>query len=212
MNCIHAAIAFPNPEWFPAKKDCEDPYQMHRTLTRLLWTARHSDKEKADLLRTARLLFRIDGSKSHPCVYIQSRIPFAWNSIEPEYWSEPPVCAAICNPPEKGRTFGFRLHARPVQCVAGKRRTLLSKEDQIEWFQQKASQNGFLIESVSCTSIFWRDSKKRHSPLLRSAAFEGTLRVVDSDQMFCAMANGIGRGKANGFGLLTLFDTKPFGF
>jgi CRISPR system Cascade subunit CasE len=210
MSVIHAAVAFPNPDHFSARADASDPYQMHRTLTRLFWNEHHSNEERAQLLRGARLLFRLETDRPSPWVFIQARIPFQWESIACDYWKRAPICATIAHPPAIGAELLFRLCARPT--AGHKQKDIRDDEERYRWIHEKAISSGFEITHVSFDDVFWRDSKGCRSRLLRGAMFEGRLRVTDPDRLFRAMANGIGRGKAVGFGLLTLFEMKPFGF
>ncbi len=108
----------------------------------------------------------------------------------------------------------------------GKRRQLYKEHQQIIWLQRKASQAGFILLSVQVVkegmsipdvlagpegnltgkkTIKGSEGSLVKLPLtLFSVLFEGRLQVTDADLFRKALQEGIGSGKAYGFGLLSI--------
>ena len=106
----------------------------------------------------------------------------------------------------------------------GKRVDLRREDDQLEWLKRKGEQAGFQIISVRAqpniagapSGHFIADVRTsgvndrvigRHPAgrlTFASVTFEGRLRITDPAAFREALANGIGSGKAFGFGLLSI--------
>jgi CRISPR system Cascade subunit CasE len=109
----------------------------------------------------------------------------------------------------------------------GKRVELRTEKDQCEWLARKAEAAGFTlvtvraalyssavptrseIPDVRATQTAARVTGRREGQRLTfgSVLFEGNLKVTDADAFREALANGIGSGKAFGFGLLSVGTT-----
>jgi CRISPR system Cascade subunit CasE len=123
----------------------------------------------------------------------------------------------------------FRLRANPTRRVSqkcssekssghGKRVELNKEEDQIEWLKRKAENAGFQLLAVRINpdapnvralpedkSRGWRNREGRKQGLtFGSVLFEGKLAITDAERFQATLANGIGSGKAYGFGLLSI--------
>lgn len=131
-----------------------------------------------------------------------------------------------------GRRLAFRLRANPTKRVSknnteqqeqwrGKRIELRGEENQIAWLRRKADQHGFGLVGVRIKPdiadvrarpeskvIGWREVNDAAAPKRRltfaAVVFEGVLEITDADKFKQALANGIGSGKAYGFGLLSI--------
>ncbi|NIN01663.1 MAG: type I-E CRISPR-associated protein Cas6/Cse3/CasE, partial [candidate division Zixibacteria bacterium] len=107
----------------------------------------------------------------------------------------------------------------------GKRVELRREEDQIEWLRRKGNQGGFELLAakispgvpdvravsepglgkVTGQRASGREGGKIRPVTLASVLFEGHLRVTDSEKFLnISLAQGIGSGKAYGFGLLSI--------
>lgn len=129
----------------------------------------------------------------------------------------------------RGAEFAFALVANPVRDVrvgerVAKRLPHVTAAQQAQWLRDKAGRHGFEIverevesarpdgstESRSVEELVVSDrmdrSFKRGSGrvTLRTARFEGVLRVADSDAFRAALCRGIGPAKGYGCGLLTV--------
>ena len=96
----------------------------------------------------------------------------------------------------------------------GKRIELRSEEDRIAWLERKAEASGFRLLSVQINpdvlnlqtateaKTFGKHEKGRLS--FGAALFNGELEITDAEKFKQALADGIGSGKAYGFGLLSI--------
>jgi CRISPR system Cascade subunit CasE len=152
---------------------------------------------------------------------------------EPEDGSINPSCkniAPIYESLQQGMRLRFRLRANPTRRISknnstqgdkwhGKRIDLRREEDQIDWLRRKAQETGFHLLSLRINEsvpnllanpegkfLGWRKDKfdKRSKLTFSSVLFEGELLIADVDSFRKALAQGIGSGKAYGFGLLSI--------
>jgi CRISPR system Cascade subunit CasE len=112
--------------------------------------------------------------------------------------------------------------------MAGKRVGMLSETEQIRWLLRKGENGGFRIpgswvdakdpetgEVVQLPNFRVdvvpegndRNGKPGHGGVFLSVRFEGVLEVTDTARLQQTVAEGIGSGKAFGFGLLSLAPT-----
>jgi CRISPR system Cascade subunit CasE len=142
-----------------------------------------------------------------------------------------PVCKLVTQnyvAVQRGMTLLFRLRANPTRRVSprceseqdprfyGRRVELYREEDQIAWLERKAEAHGFrLLEvkvnhdvpnlnTISESKIKGRRSGTEKPVTFGSVLFEGRLGVTDANQFREALVQGIGSGKAYGFGLLSI--------
>jgi CRISPR system Cascade subunit CasE len=116
-----------------------------------------------------------------------------------------------------GQSFSFRLTANPVRQsrdpkYAGKRLGHVTALQQCDWLLERAKNHGFRIVpgveeepqvliSNRLTKEFVKDG---HKVTLSTAQFDGRLEVTNVEHLRRSLANGIGRAKGYGCGLLTL--------
>lgn len=123
----------------------------------------------------------------------------------------------------KGQQWRFRLTANPVQSIPqgrnkrGKVVPHVTIAQQISWLQNKAKDHGFQILSdstgdpaVTVTArqtlrFTKRSDQSRRQVSLRTAQFDGALKIIDADLFRHSLLLGIGRAKAYGCGLMTLY-------
>lgn len=121
-----------------------------------------------------------------------------------------------------GQSFSFRLTANPVRQTrdpkhAGKRLGHVTAFQQRDWLLDRAENHGFhivpgvegepqVVISNRLIREFTRDGQK---VTLSTAQFDGRLEVTNAEQLRRALANGIGRAKGYGCGLLTLSRSQP---
>ncbi|MCL6424485.1 type I-E CRISPR-associated protein Cas6/Cse3/CasE [Brachybacterium sp. JHP9] len=134
-----------------------------------------------------------------------------------------------------GQERVFRLTANPVRSLpsaGGKRGKVVphvTPEQQVEWLASKASSNGFEILEATSESpaaspardaavsrrtdlTFTRRNPQSSNPnlvTLRTAQFDGALRITDAQVFRRALVEGIGRGRAYGCGLMTIAKLNP---
>ncbi|MBT9168304.1 MAG: CRISPR-associated endoribonuclease Cse3 [Syntrophomonadaceae bacterium] len=156
-------------------------------------------------------------------LYVQSHVAPDWQFLRPDYTAAPPVFKPIGELYERitsGTCLGFTLRANTtrktgttskteriqgVQKSNGRRVFLTRFEEQLEWLERKAQGCGFKVLAVN---LRHDDSRGRHAASHRlrflGVVFEGTLTVTDRVLFLDALRQGIGPGKAYGFGLLSV--------
>jgi CRISPR system Cascade subunit CasE len=118
-----------------------------------------------------------------------------------------------------GDRFAFRLRANTTRKVPkldqagartknGKRVPVRGDEGRLAWLGRHALEAGFKVEDVRLVELPARSSRGRDITLA-GALFEGILSVTDAGAFRKALAEGIGPGKAFGFGLLSIQRTRP---
>lgn len=131
----------------------------------------------------------------------------------------------------QGVHLRFRLRANPTRrvsqkCVGeesngfGKRVEIHGEEQQLDWLRRKGEQHGFRLLTARVNPnvlnaranpegkvIGWRE---RSQPPMKfgSALFDGELEITDAEKFKQALAQGIGSGKAYGFGLLSIAPAR----
>jgi CRISPR system Cascade subunit CasE len=118
---------------------------------------------------------------------------------------------------EKGARYLFRLKANPTVKKAvpgrpnGARVAIKERKEQISWLTRKGEAGGFALKQVEVKNEGALEGRKKSdgTPLLfNSVKYEGSLEVEDPAKLKGAAINGIGSGKAYGFGLLSLAATR----
>lgn len=105
--------------------------------------------------------------------------------------------------------YYFKATLNPVKNHNGKTRPITNQEEQLKFLEEKSLKNGFHLEQAR---IIQKGQKKfhkgKHKVNLVSANYEGILTVTDKELMVTALTKGIGKKKAFGFGLMTIFPIK----
>jgi len=118
--------------------------------------------------------------------------------------------------------------ASKAECLAGKKNNgkrifIWKTEEQIHWLSQKGKNGGFRLLSVQVNpNIFdvdtrrdfwvkgWKNLNQQGVGIVRqemnfgTVVFQGHLQITDKDKFLQTLSNGIGSGKAYGFGLLSI--------
>lgn len=123
----------------------------------------------------------------------------------------------------EGRNLRFLIHLNP--CIKtgtsskeerlsgnksnGRRVTIRKHEDLVTWFERKSVASGFLISSLTIGEKISKTGYKQtngmaHRITCEGYAISGILRIKDKALFIGAIENGIGSGKAFGFGLLSI--------
>lgn len=171
-----------------------------------------------------RILWRTDQAGHERSLYIVApEAPDLRVLVEQAGWETRPGESAdyqkLLDRLADGQEWSFRLVANPVRSVPnrddGARRGTVTPHttvaQQEQWLIDQGARHGFEVTSVLVSGredmSFGRHDPhhdRRSTVKLRAVRFDGTLRVTDADALRIAMAEGIGRGKAYGCGLLTL--------
>lgn len=108
------------------------------------------------------------------------------------------------------KRYAFEVLLNPVkrQRQTRKLEPITGQLPLLKWFMDKAAANGFdpdethLSATIQSAQMF--NGRDAHSVVHHSVLFTGILTVTDAALFEKAFQNGIGRGKAFGFGLLQL--------
>ena len=136
------------------------------------------------------------------CLILSPRIPVRPGWCQPEYWQTKPIPDAFLS----FDRYAFQVRANPVKKDNKTKRLipLLSIEDQIRWMERKAALSGFRIQVPGVQVLRAQPHVLKDKTYLYSVDFTGILNVTDREKFKQAVAQGIGKGKAFGFGMLVL--------
>ncbi len=188
-----------------ARVDLADRYELHRTLLSAFPQTLPDDE---------RVLYRVEDRQQMPVVkvLVQSRNRPSWESAPRlntgNYLYREPLVRAIEPRDAVGQRLQFRLQANPTFKREGKRHALYADDALREWLARQAQAHGFTVdaEQVLMVKLGKKYGKKRQQTW-HAVQFDGVLTVSDAIAFRLALTNGIGSGKAFGFGLLSV----PYG-
>ena len=115
-----------------------------------------------------------------------------------------------------GQRFAFRLRANTTKKIPkidettgartknGTRVPVRGDEERLRWLHRHAEKGGFGVEEVRVLEIPARSHRAHRGLTFAGAMFEGILAVTNPGAFREALAEGIGPGKAFGFGLLSI--------
>lgn len=106
-----------------------------------------------------------------------------------------------------GNGYAFVLRANPTRRIAtsGKRMEIFDDADLRQWIVRKLSRIGASASAISITQESrLRGSRNGKSLIFGSVMFAGALTVTEPEMFRRGVLDGIGAGKAYGFGLLLL--------
>lgn len=130
---------------------------------------------------------------------------------------------------EKGQHLRFRLAANPTRRLSKNslgadgqplkdkkwigKRVPVPTDQLVEWLIRRAQSGGFSIDEDSTTVqsgyIYVNKTRDGDGQRLRSVRYEGILEVLEADNFRNTLIQGIGPGKAFGFGLLSVAPVDP---
>lgn len=197
-----------DPNHAQARRDLANPYEMHRTLSRV-----YADSPDR---KPARFLWRLEHRGDHVAeegatVILQSAATGYWHNLQgiPGYTRNLATDKPV--PLDKLLDVGcnrvFRLACNPTVTRAGKRYGLVREEDQLAWLAKQGAQHGFAPERVRIAHserASFHQGRAGRRITLQVVQFDGLLRVVDSERMGLALVQGIGHAKALGLGMLSV--------
>ncbi len=219
-----------NPFNKQVRTDLNDCQQMHRTL---LMAFPHTDTREARA-EFGMLFRVESNPRTHDVsVLVQSKVLPNWSCMPSDYLKDV-ECHDISRHYteevfEKHRRLRFRLRANPTRKIDtkssdgtkrnGKRVELYKEADQISWLKRKATDCGFRVCNLTVksdtlnlninpegkiTGKRWKNENRTDKLTFGSVLFEGELEVIDPTSFKKGLENGIGSGKAYGFGLLSI--------
>lgn len=124
----------------------------------------------------------------------------------------------------KDCTFGghrrARISSQSFKRTIRRRVELRTDEDRTDWLVRQGERMGFQIANLKIEpavrnvisakeeKISFTKKRKKEPITYGSVVFEGVLQVTDADKFREALVNGIGQGKAYGFGLLSIAKVR----
>lgn len=203
-----------------AARDLRSAYSFHQTVR---WAFEGAGETRGPLPDGERLLWRNDDTKG---ILLQSQTRPDWQALEdrwPGYLQDVQLRELDLSGIGEGQEFLFRLRAnvtvnryRDGQDKEAdprtKREAVRGAVEQVQWLERQGARGGFGVRGTDIThSGNVRLYKKQGStPMtLFAVTFEGMLQVQDAPQFVQSVQGGIGKGKALGFGLLSLIRPKP---
>ena len=195
-------------------RDLASPNDMHKTLWRAF--------PEQDAGGPGRILFRVEpadpDSPHPPTILVQSEKHPDWSALPREYLESHSITSLEFTAEPTGNgdgvllrrddRFRFRLMANPTKKLDGRRHGLYREDEQRDWLNRKASDNGFKVVPHSLLVVPQgtirsnvKDERRRSWFGVR---FEGRLQVADPEAFIAALLKGIGPAKAFGFGLLSI--------
>jgi len=170
----------------------------------------------------AGFLFRIDPQfRGRAVILVQSAVKPDWDYAfhNASHLLAAPPESQLADPQfEKGQRLRFRLVANPTRKIDTKsgpdghrrngRRVPVKTENLIEWLTRRAEPAGFSLETDSTNIqpgyIYVNGIRNGNRQRLRSVRYDGILKITDVARFQRTLVQGIGPGKAFGFGLLSV--------
>ncbi|MFH1737512.1 MAG: type I-E CRISPR-associated protein Cas6/Cse3/CasE [bacterium] len=165
-------------------------------------------------------LFRVDPlSGGRVMLLVQSAI---WPKWDYAFQNVPFLSACEVKPFdaafENGQRLRFRLVANPTRKICTKtgadgrrrhgKRVPVPTDQLFDWLARKAKESGFSINTGSTTIqpgyVYANRKPDSKGQRLRSVLYEGILTVAIADKFNSTLIQGVGPGKAFGFGLLSV--------
>lgn len=205
------------------QRDLRDPQGLHRRVMSGFPTVLDPEEEPRKYFGVLHRL-EFERQSGRVLLYVQSHIKPDWSAIPARYLVED----GMPNPGVKsvetafeslkaGQVLRFRLRANPTRKIEtksgpnGERRNghrvpLGGIEKQVAWLQRKAEAHGFELLQVTIAASGATELLRSHSTgrTFQGVLFEGRLAVRDVERFRVALGEGLGPGKAFGFGLLSI--------
>ena len=198
-----------------SRRDCKalritDPYSIHRVVYSLFEDTRSEDEKRAS--KPSGILYADKGGdfKQRQILLLSDREP-----MQPEYGEL--VSKAIPDGFLDHQRYGFEVTVNPTRRDGASRKLVPMKgrEAVTEWFIERARSSwGFEVipEHLQIQRLGVQQFKKGEQTLTHgSTTLKGELQVIDRERFVRSFRQGIGRGRAFGFGLLQIVPlSNPF--
>ena len=166
----------------------QDTYEQHQAI----WTLFPNREE-----RKRDHLFRIEDVKN------QNAIAILQSSTQPVTSEQAVVLRTKEFKPNinQGEAYRFKIVCYPTKCESKTKKIIEIKDnnERIAWLQRKLTGANVTVTSMDDYLV----KSKKHA-MSRYVHFEGVLTVVNAEQVFKMLVQGIGRKKHAGAGLLSL--------
>lgn len=154
------------------------------------------------------VLFRAEETKDGLYILVQSKFKPNWDvlvekniltSFEVKQWERPLFL--------EDEVFYFKIKAYPTKTVRGKKIELKTDAEQLEWIKNKFTNGGFDVKINSLVrERQTRANLNKNPATTRSGGclYSGVITVLDPRLALDTYQKGIGRGRAFGYGLLSI--------
>ncbi|GAA5502389.1 CRISPR-associated endoribonuclease Cse3 [Deinococcus xinjiangensis] len=204
-----------NPRSKQAANDLRSAYSFHQSIR---WAFEGAGETPGPLPAGERLLWRNDAEQG---LLVQSQTRPRWEALDerwPDYFQDAQVKTFDLSGLSDGQSFLFRLRANVTvsrwrdgqnrdEDTRTKREALRGAREQLDWLDRQGERGGFSVVGADIVqSGNVRLYKKFGGPpmTLFAVTFEGLLVAEDPARLAQTVSDGIGKGKALGFGLLSL--------
>lgn len=207
----HLSLMRLNPESRACRKDMADPQEMHRSLMSMFPPAPEgSDSPR----RYFGVLWRIEPAES-PTLLMQSsqapdfdRLPSGYASCQTKTIDD--HLASLTH----GQAVAYRVVLNPIKNSRRSgtdSRTVIPSRERSAWWAGLAPKAGLrLCGAPTLTGLHNRHLRRSGTRFpLYSVRVDGMAEIADTDLLRAAAADGIGRAKAWGCGLLTVARVGP---
>jgi CRISPR system Cascade subunit CasE len=228
---IYLSSLYLNPRSRAVRKDVADCREMHRTVLRAFPQARDG-MPPGDAFGVLYRLE--ESARGRVRLLVQSKEEPQWGGLEafegyldpdaPGVNPEVKEVGSRYDSLESGQILRFRLRANPTRRVGksgeagwvGKRVDLRRETDQLAWLHRKGEAGGFAVVSVRAElpvpsvrvipegTVVGNRQQDGRTMAFGSVLFEGLIRVTHPYLFRRTLSQGLGSGKAYGFGLLSI--------
>lgn len=198
-------------------RDVADVRELHRTVMRGF------DDQAGEAPRAQLgVLFRLE-TRPDLTLVVQSLADPRWERLPEGYVLEAEYKRAdsVLDAAQPGRWLRFRLVANPSrktetvrpgeEAPRNSRRVALTGDDErLDWLIRRGEAGGFAVGHdlrIDPLRPFEEAGRRRDRIYVRSARYEGVLRVTDAERFRTSLREGIGPAKAYGCGLLSIART-----
>lgn len=218
-----------SPRSRDVRRDLRDCYQLHRTV---MSGFPHVDAPRARA--ECGVLHRLEFSRrGQATLLVQSAIEPDWGQLPDGYAADAPANPAVKqvgalyeDVVRPNAVFRFRLVANPTRKIPsfdsegrrkknGTRVPIRDETARLGWLQRKADAGGFEVLTTelglaSQASVQQLDQPSHGSRksgdrvTAEGVEYQGRIRIVDELKFLATLRNGIGSGKAYGFGLVSI--------
>lgn len=189
-----------------------DPYSLHRVVYSLFDDVRTGPEKNASV--SSGILYADKGGdfNSHNILLLSNREPNV-----PEFGEL--KSRTVPEPLLQHEDYRFEVILNPTKREknTGKTVPIKGREQILQWFTAKSSESwGFDVnpDSLQINNLSVKSFEKKGNTITQgSATLQGSLTVVDREKFIISFQQGIGRGRAFGFGLLQVVPVaNPFSF
>ncbi|MHB1787098.1 MAG: type I-E CRISPR-associated protein Cas6/Cse3/CasE [Acidimicrobiales bacterium] len=195
-SLVLTRVPINQPSFITRVRDWADREAVHRAVMTLF--APKLPGDEAARRAMSAILYRVEDDQRNPHLLIQSRVAPASNSVSLASTDLTGLAPRLIS----GTAVRFRLDVNAVRCQSRSRRRLPVPESEIPgWLTNTVMNRG--LDAIEAGELKVNVLRTRTTPL-RVARIDGTATVRDEVALLTLLAEGVGRAKAYGCGLLSV--------